>query len=433
MFKTWLRKLHRLSRRLWVRVFIISVMGFVALGLAKLFDPLIPAGFSDVIGADALDRLLEIIATSMLTTTTFSLTVMVTVHRSASQQWTPRAHRTLLSDTTTQTVLATFIGAYIYALTVIVLLSTPVYGENEIVVLYIMTVLVIALIVTVILRWILKLQVLGSLTDTAKRIEEDATEALRTALQSPCLGGHCWDDAAAPEGTVVIRASEAAYVQSIYEDILQVTAQENDLRVWIAAPLGRFVHRDDVLLYVTPCAEEVRDRLLDNIRMGANRTNEQDPRFGLIQLSEIGSKALSPGINDPGTAIDVIGRLARILDVRLDPKTEPGPRNDRLWARPLAPDDLLTDAYAAIARDGAGLVEVHIALQKALAALSRNADPQIGRAARRMAALAWRRAQDGLSFAPDRDRLDAATHDAVLREAADPTGAEPGPVSALKG
>ncbi len=42
MFATTLRKIHRLSRRLWVRVALISGMAFVALGAAKLFGPMIP-------------------------------------------------------------------------------------------------------------------------------------------------------------------------------------------------------------------------------------------------------------------------------------------------------------------------------------------------------------------------------------------------------
>ncbi len=58
-----------------------------------------------------------------------------------------------------------------------------------------------------------------------------------------------------------------------------------------------------------------------------NRTFEDDPRFGLIVLSEIADKALSPGVNDPGTAIDVIGTLVRLFTLWQSP-----PEKERLQA-----------------------------------------------------------------------------------------------------
>merc|ERR1711969_401193 len=55
---------------------------------------------------------------------------------------------------------------------------------------------------------------------------------------------------------------------------------------------------------------------------GPVRTFDQDARFGLTVLSEIASRALSPGLNDPGTAIEVTGRVERLL-CEAQPETEP--------------------------------------------------------------------------------------------------------------
>ena len=407
MFSTLLRKIHRLSRRLWVRVMLISGLAFVALGAAKLFGPMIPDGLSEVIGADALNRLLDIISTSMLAVTTFSLSVMVSVHQSASSKWTPRAHRMLLADTTTQTVLATFVGAYIYSLAAIILLSTPYYGEKEIVTLYLATLAVLVLIVSVILRWILHLQALGSLVDTTARIEREALKTFRLRMERPCLGGHALVRGEVPGTARPLRTQRTGYVQAIYEDSLQAAAEEHGGRVYLEAPVGRFVHEGETIAHLVGGGEALEQAVRDHIHMGELRTAEQDPRFSLIMLSEIGSKALSPGINDPGTAIDVIGRIGRVLGSYRD---EVGhgrheALHDRLWVVPLDPADLMQDGFSSIARDGAAQVEVLISLLKTLAALERHPDGNIAAAARAMAQEALARGRAALDFGPDLDRL----------------------------
>lgn len=64
--------------------------------------------------------------------------------------------------------------------------------------------------------------------------------------------------------------------------------------------------------------------------LGADRSFHMDPRFGLTTLAEIASRALSPGINDPGTAIDVIKRLIRILIADLSGQPAPAPQHHTL-------------------------------------------------------------------------------------------------------
>lgn len=99
------------------------------------------------------------------------------------------------------------------------------------------------------------------------------------------------------------------------------------------------------------------------------RAFDHDPRFGLVMLSELASRALSPAVNDPVTAIAVLEAGTRVLAVMLrhDPvqsdAVPPG-----LAIPPFAFPDLIEDLYRPIARDGAGTIEVGIRLQKSLAA-----------------------------------------------------------------
>src|SRR5690554_4011591 len=128
------------TRRLWVRAALISLLAVVAVGLAGLFRERIPDDFAAMIGAGSVDDILSILASSMLAVTTFSLTTMVSAYGAATSQVTPRATRLLREDTTTQNVLATFIGSFLFALLGIVALATELYGEQGRVTLFVFTI-----------------------------------------------------------------------------------------------------------------------------------------------------------------------------------------------------------------------------------------------------------------------------------------------------
>ena len=144
--------------------------------------------------------------------------------------------------------------------------------------------------------------------------------------------------------------------------------------------------------------------------IGRDRTFDEDPRFGLIVLSEIACRALSPAVNDPGTAIDVIGSLVRLLADWCAPLTD----HDADASEPLFPlvevpglslDDMLDDAFRAIARDGAGTIEVVVRLQKAFQALAAVGDDQVREAALRQALSARARAEAALTASDDQTLL----------------------------
>src|SRR5690606_9376275 len=113
----------------------------------------------------------------------------------------------------------------------------------------------------------------------------------------------------------------------------------------------------------------------DAFTIGAERDFEQDPRFGLCVLAEIASRALSPAVNDAGTAIDVIGRGVRLLTIwaQESGKTdaEENPPCPRVRTPAFSASDMFEDIFAPIARDGADNPQVLVRLQKALGALAR--------------------------------------------------------------
>ena len=396
---TLIRKAGYFSRQLSVRVVIMGLLAVVAVGLSSVIEHWIPEELATTLTGAAADRLLSIIANAMLAVTTFSLSVMVSVYRSTSTQWTPRVHRLIIQDHTTQNTLAVFIGAYVYALIAIIMRELGVFDDKSAFVLFITTVLVLVLIVFYLIRWVLHLQSFGSLIDTSRQVEDETSQMFRDRLAS----------------AEVIRAAESGYIQHIYPEALDEIAKNHGVRIYMVRNIGSFVFVNEPLVQIDKVGDAVDDEYNDEslrqgiqrtIILGDVRTFDQDPRFGLIVMGEVASKALSPGVNDPGTAIDVIHRIGRILT---DYEDEVGRDRDEvldsIFVEPIDPADLIQDAFGALARDGVTVVEVQQCLQSTLAGLMRHPDDGLRKAARAAAERHLFRALSVIDFVPDRDQL----------------------------
>ena len=411
--RTLIRKAGEYTRKLWVRVVILGLMAFVAVGITQILEPLVPDKLARTLNGTAADRLLDIIANAMLAATIFSITVMVTVYRSSSTQFTPRVHRLIIEDRTTQNTLAVFVGAYLYAMLGIILRELGVYADDRAFVLFVMTVAVLGVILIYLIRWVLHLQTFGSLIDTTRQIEDVTRKQFRERLKNPCLGAHPLIGDV-PDDAVPVPAIESGYVQHIYPEALNDVAKRFGIEVYLTRNIGCFVFLNETMLQFTRRGEPDEDAKEEDlekalraaIRVGDVRTYDQDPRFGLTVMGEVASKALSPGINDPGTAIDVITRIGRILsDYADETKVDHDDLLAHIYVAPLDPVDLINDGFFALARDGVAVVEVQQRLQAVLSGLMRHPDDGLSKAARNAAEEHLRRALDTISFAADRKRL----------------------------
>jgi uncharacterized membrane protein len=419
MISKWRWVILQLSRRLWVRAGFFALLGVATAILSIFAERFIPFELPGKIGADAVDSILNILASSMLAVTTFSLSVMVQAYAAATQNVTPRATKLVMQDTTTQNVLATFIGTFLFSLVGIIALTTGVYGERGRLVLFIVVIGVIIVIVIALLRWIDHLSRLGRVGETTERVEKATAAAFAGRIEAPFLGGRAWHDPAhtPPDGGRAVPAESVGYVQHVDVLGLSDTAEDNGLTLYLAAVPGTFVHDGKPLAFIVgEAGDEVQAAIAGAFTIGPERSFEQDPRFGLSVLAEIASRALSPGVNDPGTAIDVIGRAVRLLlswatrgETRAaEPEAAAEePTCPRIHVPPLAAADLMDDIFAPIARDGASLLEIQLRLQKALFTLAGGSDGQMAAAALEQSRRALARAEAALTSPDDVARLRA--------------------------
>ena len=307
----WLYTLF--ARKLWLRVSVIALIGVAAAAAGIVFAPYVPDAWTIKIGAQAIDNILNVLASSMLVVTVFSLSTMVAAYGAATNDVTPRATRLLMEDNTSQNVLGTFIGSFLFSVVGIIALSTGLYGSQGRAILLVVTIGLIVLIAVTILRWIDFLARFGRLGETIQRVEEATWKAMKTRLTRPHLGGRPMDGGA-PATAWPVFAEAIGYVQHVDIAALEDWVKMADRAVFVMAPPGIFADPARPVAMVSgPKGDAVHNAVAEAFTVGAERTFDQDPRFGLCVLAEIASRALSPAVNDPGTAIDVIGRAVRLL------------------------------------------------------------------------------------------------------------------------
>jgi uncharacterized membrane protein len=368
MISQWRLFLKELFEKLWFVAVLYAALAVITNLAAMILGPLLPDGLGQSLGADSVEAVLTILASSMLSVVTFSLGIMVSAFAGAAAAVTPRATALLKTDRTTQRVLAIFLGSFLYSLIGVISLNAGALTENDRLVLFVVTILVVAIVVVAILRWIAHLTVFGLMTDSIEKVESAAQRALAERIEAPYLGGHGHPGPPPPEAQPITQ-SEIGYIRYVHMDWLQDKAEELGCQIYLGVLPGAFVHPATVVAYVLGDMPEDTRYISRAFTIGDTRSFEQDPRFGLSVLSEIAERALSPAVNDPGTAIDILGRAVRLL-APLAAQRNPDLLFPRIWVPPLTLADMMDDIFPPIARDGASSFSVQIRLQKALLALT---------------------------------------------------------------
>lgn len=270
--------------------------------------PARPEGASDM---------LTVISTSMIAvaSTVFSITIVAVSF--ASGTYGPRLLTNFMEDKGNQLSLATFIGTFVYALTVLRTVRTEEEGpatgpeavatalpgfvpQLSLLVAYLLMAVSVAVLVFFLNHVPSGIRINNVLEGIGKRLIRgiEATYPEKGDYDGP-------DER--PEGEP-LTAAKAGYIQFIDFADMEDIAREADCRIVLAIRTGDFVHPGLPLADICggECDEKLAKRLRGCFTIGFDRTPEQDPQFLIDELVEIGLRALSPGINDPFTAITAL-------------------------------------------------------------------------------------------------------------------------------
>ena len=126
--------------------------------------------------------------------------------------------------------------------------------------------------------------------------------------------------------SLVIRAAAAGVIQSVDVRGLATYARRQHCLIIFHHPIGDFVPRDAELcsVYGDQVPALAAERLGSMVALGVERTIEQDPLFAMRIMVDIADKALSPAVNDPTTAVQVLDHLAETLRLMGTARLEDG-------------------------------------------------------------------------------------------------------------
>jgi uncharacterized membrane protein len=289
----------------------------------------------------------------------FSITVVGLLQVSA--QYGPRLLGSFMRATGTKVVLGVFLGTFVYLLAVMGRIGMAGIDDPQPrVAVLIGLVLAVTSFASLIFffhhvtRFIqvprLLDQVTHDMTATLARVFPEGDE-----VQDPeDVEGVLPEDFEAT--ATIVRAERSGYVQLFDEAEAVSVADQHGLTLRVRVRPGDFVLESEALLDVAPddaLEVGVRQALARAFQIGRERTRTQDPEFAVDQVSDMALRALSPGINDPGTAVRCIDRLAiglRHLAVHQAPSPVVRAEDGRvlLVARRHDPGSIVKAAFAGI-------------------------------------------------------------------------------------
>lgn len=375
-------------------------------------------------GADGARELLSTVAGSTITVAGVVFSMTLVVLSLASSQFGPRILRHFMADRVTQVVLGTFLANFVFAL--LALRNVRSLEEMRFVPSVSVT---IALALTlaslgVLIYFIHHVARSIHAPQLVARVGEDLLRAIN-ALFPEQLGHPPPDEAPRDPAALLpadfdaqsrpIRARHSGYLQSVDADDLMERATGEDLVARILVRPGRFVIEGQPLAQVWPAAQiddGVTDALGDAFVVDRERTPTQDVEMLVEQLVQVAVRALSPGINDPFTAmtcIDWLGAALARAARRSFPETARYDAHGRLRVLvddPLTFTGLLALGLDPIRRYGRDSVEVLARLLEMLGQVLAQTDaPDRRREIARHAKLIHRMAEQSAAEVADRDEL----------------------------
>lgn len=388
----------RLNASFW---FVPAVMAIVAVALSFIFievDALRDVAQTDnpsalyTFGPEGARTMLSVIASSMITVASLIFSITMLSLQLASSQFGPRTLGNFMRDRSNQIVLGTFIATFLYCLFVLRSVRGT-EGSSFVPHLAVgFAVLLAATSVAVLLYFIHHIATSIRVETLLEKLAIEGCAAVDRLFPERLGDGLVQKECHAPgeripdgfdEGSRKIPADSDGYVQSIGGDVLLRIASEKDLILRIDARPGAFVTEGERVMTAYPKArvsDEINEDLRGAVVIGRDRTSYQDLEFATRRIVELAQRSLSPGINDPTTAIYCIDRLGQVLG-RLVGRDIPSPmRLDeggqlRVVTEVFDLGAVTCRAFAAIARYGMSDADVVIRLDETLAKLEMSFPP----------------------------------------------------------
>jgi len=295
---------------LWLVPLCCAIAGpLLAQLVLELDDHVTPPGawrYSESIAS----TMLSAIVSAMVGLTGFVVAFGVLIVQMATQTLSPRFMRLWYRDGLQKAVLGTFVGTLTFALAMLRAVEPDSVPDIGVTIAGLMVTVSVVLFLVYLDRFVHSLRpvaVAWLVADSGARVFAETP-----AHPAPA---HV-DGTALPVGdpSLVVLSGSAGAIQAIDCEGLLATAIRHDCLLVLPHAVGDIVPHRSELLHVYGTGEPPpAERLRGMLALGEERTIEQDPAFALRILVDIAIRALSPAVNDPTTACQVLGAIEDML------------------------------------------------------------------------------------------------------------------------
>jgi uncharacterized membrane protein len=282
-----------------------------------------------IVSAGDAGVVLSTLATAMLTFLGVVFSIGLVALQLASQQFSPRVLRNYVRTTTTKVALGTFIATFIYPLFSLGYLEElsrgghPDISTVSVVVAMALAIASIAVFIAYVTLTIRGMRIAYAIStvavETSRALDQMFPPPERyAAVPEPELGE--------PDRVIVYRAGPLALGVHLDQGMLQAVdiaacvrlAREHDCVVRLTPQVGQYVGRGEPLFELFagpggPAALPADADFLRTVDIGPERTVYRDPFYGVRALVDVAAQALSPAVNAPTTAVQVLDRLQDFL------------------------------------------------------------------------------------------------------------------------
>jgi uncharacterized membrane protein len=305
---------------LWVLPAIAALLALAAGAVVSQIDIPAESAWSPIAFQGTVDdarALLIDISALVITTIALVLGLTVVALQLSSTQFSPRLLRNFLRDRPNQIVLSIFVATFAYSAAGLYTVGVSAGARAEDYPRLAVSGALLLLFVSLgaIVYFADHLSHSIQIDAITRRVQQETLRvlALPDAVES--------DTPQPPAWAVPIPGRRSGYVQAVHPALLLPRATRDGITIRVRPHPGEHVVAGTTLAWMwtasaaqpAPHPDDVQHAVDRGVRIGFERTLEQDVGFGIRQLVDVACKALSPAVNDPYTAIQSIDHLTVIF------------------------------------------------------------------------------------------------------------------------
>lgn len=262
---------------------------------------------------DFSQSILATLSAAFLTITTFTFSTILTVLNTYASSFTPRVVENFINMKITLKVIGIFIGGFFYSIGALVF--TRSFFEDDYVisgfVAIVYSIICIIYFVIFVQRVISRFQGVNLIIDVANKAEEVIKAEVKARKESSIFENK--ED----YRSIEIKSNASGYLSVIDIDGIISVLKDNEGHLSIDSKIGEYVAENTTISTLCIKNEIEDDSIYEKISnyfiLQDKKIDDEDYRYNITKLLEIALRAISPGINDPNTAIHCINKLGVLL------------------------------------------------------------------------------------------------------------------------